>query len=130
MVKADIIRKLHEIADFQLLGGGTWPANRESAISCRKMLKEMGLEEDVPETPGNIRPTALGLELSVDLMTVFAGVWDVFDVPFILENAGYLEQDEEKTIWETSSEEKATRRIHRYVLRAYLKFCNHSRFLN
>jgi hypothetical protein len=86
------------------------------------MLKEMGLEEDVPEAPGVVRTTALGLELNVKLMAVFAGIWDVFDIPSILEDAGYLEPDEEKEIWENSTEVEASRRIHGYVLRAYHQF--------
>jgi hypothetical protein len=130
MDKAGIIRKLHEIADFQLLDGGTWPANRESATSCRKMLRELGLEEDVPGIPGDTRSTALGSELSVDLMTVFAGTWCIWDVPYVLEKNGYLEREEEDAIYEASSEEEVGRLIHRYVLRAYLKFSNHSRFPN
>jgi hypothetical protein len=115
MDKAGIIRKLHEIADFQLLDGGTWPANRESATSYRKMLRELGLEEDVPGIPGDTRSTALGSELSVD---------------YVLEKNGYLEREEEDAIYEASSEEEVGRLIHRYVLRAYLKFSNHSRFPN
>jgi hypothetical protein len=130
MNKADIICKLHEISDFQLLGGGTWPANRESATSCWKMLNELGLQEDVPETPGDTRSTALGLELNVELMTMFAGVWSIWDVPAVLEENGYLDREEESAIWEALSEEEAQRLIHRYVLRAYLKFSNHSRFSN
>jgi hypothetical protein len=128
--RADIIRKLHEVADFQLLGGGTWPANRESATSYRKMLRELGLEEDAPEIPGDTRSTALGSELNVDLMTVFAGTWCIWDVPYVLEKNGYLEPEEEDAIYEASSEEGVERLIHRYVLRAYLKFSNHSRFPN
>ena len=66
----------------------------------------------------------------LDLMTVFAGVWSIWDVPFILEENGYLEQGEEDAIWEASSDEEGKRLIHRYVVRAYLKICNHSRFSN
>jgi hypothetical protein len=130
MNKADIICRLHEISDFHLLGGGAWPANRESAASFLRMLKELGLEEDVPETPGNTRSRALGVELNVELMTAFAGVWSISDVPAILEENGYLDREEENAIWEALSEEEAQRLIHRYVLRAYLKFSNHSRFSN
>ena len=66
MSKADIIGKLFEVVDFQLLGDGTWLANREVATSFRKTLRDLGLEEDVPETPGNTRSTALGSELNLD----------------------------------------------------------------
>jgi hypothetical protein len=130
MNKADIICRLHEIADFHLLGGGAWPANRESIATYWEMLKELGLYEDAPEFPGSIRATALGLELNVDLMTTFAGAWDIGETAYFLERNGFLEREEESAIWEVLSREEAERLVHQYVLRAYLNFSNHSRFLN
>ena len=110
MNRADIIRKLHEIAHFQLLAEGhgrpIGSANQPSENTKRPGLKRM-----YPETPGNIRSTVLGSELNVDLMTVFAGAWCIWDVPLVLEENGYLE-GEEDAIWEASSDEEGERLIH------------------
>jgi hypothetical protein len=130
MRKADIIRRLHEAADFQLFGDGTWPANREVLTRFRKLWRDLGLEEDVPGSPGDKRSTALGMELNLVLMMAFTGTFDIWDIPFILEDNGYLEQEEVEAVWEVSSEGEGKRLVHRYVLRAYLKFCNRSRLLN
>jgi hypothetical protein len=130
MNKAMIIGKLLEVTDFQLLGDGTWPASREVVGSFEKILRDLGLEEDLPGSPGSSRSTALGLELNVRLMMAFAGVYDVWDIPSILQENSYLDDEEVVAVWEAASEDEGERLVHRYVLRAYLEFCNRSRFLN
>jgi len=126
MDKADILRTLYEIADFNLLGSGSWPAHKEFAISFHRTLTELGLSKDLPS--GDRYYTPLGLQLNTQLMTVFAGTWSVWDIPEILEDNGYLQSEEANAVWELTSEEEATKLIHRYVLRAYTDFCNGSRF--
>jgi hypothetical protein len=129
MNKAEIVLKLHEVADFHLLGAGTWPAYEESAAFI-KAAKDMGLEEDVPGSPGCTRSTALGRELDVNLMAVFAGAFHVFDVPEILESRGYIEPAETYALISLDSETEAKKLVREHVLRAYLKFCNHSGLMN
>jgi hypothetical protein len=63
-------------------------------------------------------------------MTVFAGNWCVWDAAYVLRRNGYLSQEEEDVINDEASEDAAERLLRRYVLRAYLKFSNHSRFPN
>ena len=130
MNKAEIFLKLREEADFHLLGAGTWPSDRESIAAFQKAKKELGLEEDVPGSPGHTRSTALGRELNVDLMTVFAGAFHVFDVPEILESRGYIEPAETRALISLESEAEAEKLVREHVLRAYLKFCNHSHLMN
>jgi hypothetical protein len=60
MNKAIIIGTLHEIADHYLLGSGTWPANREFLPAFFKTVRELGLDEDVPDSPRTTQSTALG----------------------------------------------------------------------
>ena len=61
MNKAAIICKLHEITDHYLLGAGTWPADREFLPAFFRTVRELGLDEDVPESPRTTRSTALGM---------------------------------------------------------------------
>ena len=56
MNKAIIIGRLHEIVDHYLLGAGTWPADRETLPAFWKAVREFGLEEDVPGSPGTQKP--------------------------------------------------------------------------
>jgi hypothetical protein len=130
MSKAYILSKLIEAADFNLLGSGTWPAHREFALAFHKTLMDLGLQEDVPGSPRTTRSTPLGLELKLDLMIAFAGAFDIWEVPVILQASGYLDDEEVDAVWQVSSEDEGRHLVYRYVLRAYLEFCNRSRFLN
>jgi hypothetical protein len=128
--KAAIICKLHELADFYLLGPGTWPARRESLATFSKAVREMGLDEDVPDSsPGTTRCTDLGKDLNLHLFMAFVGAWDLCEVPWILETNGYLEETETDAI-EWISPQILERVIRGYVLRAYFKFCNRSEHVN
>src|SRR5450432_1245705 len=111
MKKADIVRKLYEVADFNLLGAGTWPAQREFSAAFQRTLRDLGLEEDVPGMPRATRSTALGRELNVDLMMVFAGVWDPSEIPNILESNGYLEEAEVEAVFALNSGIEAERLV-------------------
>src|SRR5277367_3537610 len=94
MNKAAIICKLHEITDHYLLGAGTWPVDREFLPAFLKKVRELGLVEDIPNRPGGGRMTALGTELNVFLLMAFAGAWDIWEIPYILEGHGYIEEIE------------------------------------
>jgi hypothetical protein len=59
MNKASVICKMHDIADHYLLGAGTWPINRECLAPFFKTVRGLGLDEDVPDSPGTTRSTAL-----------------------------------------------------------------------
>jgi hypothetical protein len=130
MRKAEIISKLHEIADFNLLGAGSWPGNREFLNVFSKARKDMRLEENFPGLPGTTRDTTLGREINLELFMIFAGAWCLYEVPEILKENGYLNDSEEDEIFASSTEIEAERLIHRYVLRAYLRFSNYSRLIN
>jgi hypothetical protein len=66
----------------------------EIAAALNRKFIEMGLDERVPGTPGDIRCTALGRELNANLMNVFMGGHDEFGVPEILESHGLMSADE------------------------------------
>jgi hypothetical protein len=52
-----------------LLGG---PADREFLPAFFKTVRELGLDEDVPNSPRATQSTALGKELKLDLLMAFA----------------------------------------------------------
>jgi hypothetical protein len=93
MDKAAIICKLHQIADHYLLGVGTWPADRESLLAFSKTVRDLGLDEDVPDSPaGTTRATPLGKELKLDLVMAFVGAWDMWEIPYVLHEYGYIDE--------------------------------------
>jgi hypothetical protein len=129
MNKTAAICKLHEIADYRLLGSGDWPAEGESFAAFFRTTRDLGLDEDVQDSPGSTRSTPLGIELRVVLMTAFAGCWELSEVPYILERNGYMESSEVDELCELSGPE-FEQRLHSMVYRAYREFCGHSRWLN
>ena len=129
MNKVAIICKLHEIADHYLLEPGNWPAKRECLPTFFKTVRNLGLDEDVPESPGTKQPTLLGNELHLDMLMAFVGAWDMWEIPHVLESNGYLEESEADELW-FGPLIQAERKLYQYVLRAYFKFCNRSRLLN
>ena len=129
MNKAIIIGRLHEIVDHYLLGAGAWPADRETLPAFWRTVREFGLEEDVPDSPRTTRSTALGKELKLDLLMAFVGAWDIWEVPYILEEHGYIEESEAEELC-TGPLIEAERKLRWHVLRAYLNFCNRSHLSN
>ena len=122
--------KLHQIADHHLLGTGSWPACGESVPAFFRTIRDLGLDEEVQATPGNTRSTQLGNEVLVNLMTVFAGCWDLSDIPSILADLGYISESDAEELWELPSDAEFERRLRFLVYRAYLDFCNHSELSN
>jgi hypothetical protein len=129
MDKAAVICKLHEIADHYLLGDGTWPADREGLQAFFKTVRDLGLDEDVASHPGTTQYTALGKELKLDLVMAFVGAWDMWEIPYVLEEHGYIEATEAEDLYASPSAE-AERRLRWLVLRAYFEFCNRSKRAN
>jgi hypothetical protein len=129
MDKAAVICKLHEIADHYLLGAGTWPVDRESLPAFFKTVRELGLNEDVVGHPGTTQSTALGKELKLDLVMAFVGAWDLWEIPYVLEEHGYIDETEAEELCSGPLVE-AERRLRWLVLRAYFEFCNRSQRVN
>ena len=128
--KADICRALHNAAEFHLFGAGSWPADRESSSAFWKMLDDFGLTTVVSDgKPGTIQYTALGVELNVELMSVFAGAVGLWDIPLILDLMGHLDDEEAETI-DASISRHPEHVIRQLVRRVYFKFCNPSKLLN
>jgi hypothetical protein len=129
MNKTAAICKLHEIADHRLLGSGGWPACGEFVSAFFKIISDMGLEEELHDGFGTARSTSLGDEVSINLMTMFAGCWDLFEVPDILERHGYIDSFEADELCELPDHE-FEQRLHSLVYRAYLKFSGKSKWIN
>ena len=94
-----------------------------------RLLKELKLDEDVLDSPSTTRTTVLGKELQVEAFMAFVGAFNIWEIPTILEDAGYITEAEANAIFEVKAK-RPNRVMRRLVLKAYLKFCNHSKYLN
>jgi hypothetical protein len=128
MNKTAAICKLHEIADYRLLGSGGWPAYGESVPAFFRMTRDLGLYEEVQGSVGNWS-TPLGTKLNVQLMTVFAGCWELSKIPGILCSHELVDLAEALELWQLPKLEYE-QKIHSLVYRVYRNFCGHSRWLN
>src|SRR3954465_14597167 len=82
--KSEIIRRLHAMVVSRLFGEGQWRGDRESNEAARRICREMDLWEPVADSVEAFRYTSLGQELNVQLMDVFLGTWEDWEVPLIL----------------------------------------------
>jgi hypothetical protein len=130
MNKAEITGRLHQIADHLLLGAGNWPLSSERLEEFWKWVRECGLEEDAPDSgPGATQASALGREINLYLMMTFIGAFEIWEIPSILESKGYITEAEADELWELPPDD-AEALIQRYVVRAYLQFCNRTKLAN
>jgi hypothetical protein len=59
----------------------------------------------------------------------FVGAWDMWEIPDVLEEHGYIEETEAEEFW-TLPLVEAERRLRVLALRAYFEFCDRSKRLN
>ena len=129
MEKSEVCQKLHRAAEFHLLGLGLWPADQEAVAAFWRLLQKLGLTAVFPDEHGTVRYTPLGLELNVELFSIFAGAVGLWDIPLLLDLMGHLEDEEADAIYNTRSKHPE-HVIRRHVLRVYFKFCNRSQLLH
>jgi hypothetical protein len=84
MNRAAILRDLDSLIVARLFGSGRWLVDQEAAAALDYKLHQMGLQETLPNDSRTTRSTALGKELKSDLMMVFLGMWDEYEIPRIL----------------------------------------------
>ena len=130
MNKSEVCRKLHNAAEFHLLGPGSWPADQEAVAAFDRLLADLGLTTVVSDEHAQvIKYTPLGLELNAELLSIFAGAASLWDIPLVLDLMGHLDDEEADAIYNTRSR-YPEQVIRRHVLRVYFKFCNRFQFLH
>ena len=84
----------------RLFGERSWLADREACDAINRKFEDLGLQEHVPGDMFTTRFTELGKELEVDLVMVFVGLFDEYQVPSILEQHGLIDVIEEDDIYD------------------------------
>jgi hypothetical protein len=106
-------------------------ADRETAPVLTKRLEQLGLEELVPGDKKTWRSTPLGRELHSDLLSVFLGLWDEWEVPMILEDYGVIDDLECEAILDALGEGRDPETVlKKYVSRAYFAHYKRTELLN
>jgi len=117
--------------DARLFGRRPWYADSETCNAINRKLDDIGLQERVPGDNNTRTSTSLGGELNLDLVMVFIGLWFEWDMLWILEEHGLIDEIEGDLISEKlEAGHDPERVILPFVRRAYFDFYNPSRLLN
>jgi len=100
MAKRAVIAEIQKMILTRLYGEGMWLADRDAVDVIDRRLRQLGLQETVPEDPSTTRATALGNELKLDLIKVFLGLWAEEEVPMILMNYGLFDEYDLEEIYD------------------------------
>lgn len=85
------IPELHSMIDARLLGNRQWLADRETCGTLNQKLVELGLQERVLGAVDTIQRTALGEEMHLDLVMVFIGLLNEWEILEVLARYGLIE---------------------------------------
>ena len=132
MDKRTVITNLHAMIVTRLFGSRPWLGDKETCNAINRKLDDFGLQERVPgDIRGTTRNTALGKELELDLVMVFTGLWCEWEIPWILEDHGLIDETEYELIsGRLEAGHDPERVMLPFVRRAYFEFFNSSRLLN
>ena len=129
MNKAEIVAELETMAWYRLFNCHQWLADRETAWAVHQKLIKMGLVEHI--SADTWRHTPLGAELDTDLFEVFMGLFDEWEVPYILEDHRLIDECEIDSIYERMSTEANPESILvGTVRRAYSDYRKTTKFLH
>jgi len=91
----------------------------------------MGLEEQVPGDTETCRTTALGREHQLDLIELFTGLWEDWEIASMLEELGLIDQSECEFIYDQLEAGTDPEDVMLPVVqKAYFEYYNPSKYLN
>jgi hypothetical protein len=129
MNKAEIVAELEGMAWHRLFNCRQWLADRETISAVHQKLIKMGLLEHI--SSDTWRNTPLGKELNIDLFEAFMGLFDVWEVPYILEDHHLIDEWESDSIWARMSRKADPEFVLADVVRrAYRDYGKASKFLH
>ena len=129
MNKAEIVAELEAIAWNRLFNCRHWLPDRETIWALHQKLIKMGLVEHI--SSDTWRNTPIGTELDIDLFEVFMGLFDVWEVPYILEDHGLIDEWESDSICARMARNANPESVLAGVVRrAYLDYGKATKFLH
>jgi hypothetical protein len=129
MNKAEIVAELEAMAWHRLFDSRQWLADQEAYWAVHQKLIKMGLVEHI--SSDTWRNTPLGKELEVDLFEAFMGLFDMWEVPYILEDHHLIDEWESDSICARMSRKADPEFVLAAVVRrAYLDYRKASKFLH
>jgi hypothetical protein len=129
MTKAEIVAELEAMAWYRLFNSRQWFADRETVYAVNRRLMKLGLLERI--SSDTWRNTPLGRELNLDLFEVFIGLWDAWEVPWILQDHRFIDEIEVDSLYAQMHRRANPETVLlRYVRQAYLDYGKANKFLH
>jgi hypothetical protein len=89
--------ELNLLIDETLFGVGSWPPDPASMFD---RLVKLGLNETVPGDPRSWRDTDLGRAVQINLYSTFLGLFEMSEIPLMLEPLGLLSKADCENLWD------------------------------
>lgn len=115
--KRAVLLDLHVMMHFRLFGRCYWLADREACDALSRKLDDLGLQERVSGDEDTSTKRPLGNELPLDLIMVFLGLWDEWEMPNILERHGLIDEIDESRIYDLLASSRDPERVLRPIVR-------------
>jgi hypothetical protein len=129
MSKAEIVVELETMVTHRLFGCYRWLADQETSSAVHQKLIKMGLLEHI--SSDTWQNTPLGAELDLDLLLVFMGLFEIREVPLILEHYRLIDERELDSLYECMSTNANPEFVlFGYVRRAYFDYHKITRCLH
>jgi hypothetical protein len=127
--KSDVLTFLQDAIRLRLFEAETWLADREASTAIMIGVIQRGLERSLDHQ--STQSTSLGRALEINLLLVFMGCWDEWEVPWVLEQNQLIDEDELSALWSRMGRSKDLEKILRPVVqKAYKKYCTKPRSLH
>ena len=128
MNRSKVLTQIHAIIDARLFSGRPWPADRES---CDALRRTFLLDEQVPGDTETSMTTAWEREHHLDLIDVFIGFLEEWEMASILEDHGLIDESECEFIFDQLEADPDTEGVTLpFVRRAYFEYYNPSKYLS
>jgi len=126
---AELAAKLDAIVVARLFGARPWLADSESCAALQRMIMQMGLEEQVPGEKDTWQSTSLGKQIHLDVIMVFLGLWESWDMIYQLEEYGLIAESDAAQLYDQLAAGVDPESVLRGpVQRAYLDYYSLSKF--
>jgi hypothetical protein len=131
LTKAEIVAELEAMAWHRLFNCRQWLADRETVCGVNQKLIKMGLVECISPGTERYTPSGMDLELDLELFEVFMGLFDVWEVPLVLDHHGFIDECEADDLYARMSKKASPESVLvGYVRRAYLDYHRATKFLH
>src|SRR5215207_3537726 len=119
----EALRQLLCLIDQRLFGTFRWLPKEDTIQQIDAEFLRLGLEQAVPGSPGALETTPLGKDLNLHLVMCFLGTWVEWNIPIVLNDQDFLNDEELDEILEQLGNGACAEKVLRpHVTKAYFSY--------